>query len=378
MIRRLIAYDTTSRNSNLELIHWVRDYLDGLGIASTLVPSADGAKANLYATAGPDDRGGILLSGHTDVVPVDGQDWTSDPFDVVERDGRLYGRGSCDMKSFIAIALAMLPEFLRRGLETPLHLAFSYDEEVGCQGAKDLMPVIAAMDHKPRFGIVGEPTEMQVIRGHKGRFGYRCRVRGFECHSSLTDQGVNAIEYAALMIARLTEMARAKALNGPFDQGFSPPYTTIQTGLIQGGTAINIVPGECQFDFEWRNLPDDDGHAMLAELKDFAESELVPGMRRVSPEAGIEITEDSIFAGLGTPEDAEVTTLALALAERNATGVVSFGTEAGLFSEIGIPTIVCGPGSIEQAHKPDEFVALDQINQCEAFLERLMDRVCAP
>ena len=378
MIRRLVAFDTTSRNSNLELIHWIRDYLAGLGIESRLVYDEGGGKANLYATLGPDDRPGIALSGHTDVVPVDGQDWQTDPWRVAERDGRLYGRGTADMKSFLAVALAMAPEFLERGLKTPIHLVFSYDEEVGCVGVRRLLEVLRDMPIRPAACIVGEPTEMKVVVAHKGKKSVRCRVRGFECHSSLAPRGVNAIEYAAEVIAYLRRMAQRIAAEGASDPDYDIPHTTVHTGVVQGGTALNIVPKDCSFDFEFRYLPGDDPEALFDEVRRFAERELEPAMRAVAPETGFSWEEISAFPGLDTPTDAEIVGLAKALSGSNATGKVAFGTEAGLFQSIGIPAIICGPGSIDQAHKPDEFVSLEQVALCERFLRRLMDRVCVP
>ena len=378
MIRRLVAFDTTSRNSNLALVEFVRDYLAGLGIESRLVYDEGGGKANLYATLGPDDRPGIALSGHTDVVPVDGQDWQTDPWRVAERDGRLYGRGTADMKSFLAIALAMAPEFLERGLKTPIHLVFSYDEEVGCVGVRRLLEVLRDMPIRPAACIVGEPTEMKVVVAHKGKKSVRCRVRGFECHSSLAPRGVNAIEYAAEVIAYLRRMAQRIAAEGASDPDYDIPHTTVHTGVVQGGTALNIVPKDCCFDFEFRYLPGDDPEALFDEVRRFAERELEPAMRAVAPETGFSWEEISAFPGLDTPTDAEIVGLAKALSGSNATGKVAFGTEAGLFQSIGIPAIICGPGSIDQAHKPDEFVSLEQVALCERFLRRLMDRVCVP
>ena len=376
MIERLIGFDTTSRLSNLELIGWVRDYLAGHGVESRLVFDATGTKANLFATLGPPERPGIVLSGHTDVVPVDGQDWHTEPFRAVERDGRLYGRGTCDMKSYLGVALALVPEFLARGLGTPIHLALSYDEEVGCIGVRRLIADLAERGVRPVCCIVGEPTEMRVVVGHKGKLSMRCHVRGHECHSALAHLGVNAIEAAAEAIAFLNRLARRQRDEGPHDRLFEPPYTTIQTGLIRGGTALNIVAGECSFDFELRHLPGVDPRALLAELVDHCDQVLAPPMRAVAPDAGFRFEELTAFPGLDLPEDAEVAQLAKALSGANATGKVAFGTEAGLFQQAGVPTVVCGPGSIEQAHKPDEFIALEQIALCEGFMRRLMDRVC--
>ncbi|MCP5150143.1 MAG: acetylornithine deacetylase [Ectothiorhodospiraceae bacterium] len=374
MIRRLIAFDTVSRNSNLELIEEVRGYLTGLGIESELAYDETGGKANLYATLGPTDRPGIALSGHTDVVPIDGQDWSSDPFSVVERDGLLFGRGTSDMKSFIAVALALAPEFLARPIETPLHLCLSYDEEVGCLGVHGLMHLLESKAVRPRMCIVGEPTEMQVISGHKGKLSYRCHVRGHEAHSSLAHMGVNAVEAAAETIAHMKSMARRHRDHGPHDHDYSPPYTTIHTGVVQGGTALNIVPKDCWFDFEFRHLPQDDPHALLAEVQQFVTEKVEPEMHAFSTATGFTWERRSQIPGLAAAEDDEVVQLVKALTGRNSTGKVAFGTEAGIFQEGGIPTVICGPGSIEQAHKPDEFIALSQIEECETFMRRLFQR----
>ncbi len=376
MIRRLIAFDTTSRNSNLELIGYVSGYLDGLGVPSRLALDETGKKANLYATLGPPDKAGIALSGHTDVVPVDGQEWSSDPWTATMRDGRLYGRGACDMKSFIAAALALAPEFLSRGLKTPVHLVLSYDEEVGCLGVRRILEVLRGLPVRPSACIIGEPTQMKVIVAHKGKKSVRCRVRGLECHSSLAPQGVNAVEVAAEIVGFLTRIGRRHAEEGPFDKDFDVPYSTVHTGIIHGGTALNIVPRDCTFDFEFRYLPGVDPEALFAEVRGFAEKALLPAMRRIGADTGISWQEISAFPGLDMPEDAEVVALAKSLAGANTVAKVGFGSEAGLFQESGIAAVLCGPGSVEQAHKPDEYVALEQIALCEAFLRRLMDRVC--
>ena len=377
MIRQLIAFDTTSRNSNLELIHFVRDYLAGLGVESELIQGDDKEKANLYATLGPTDRPGIALSGHTDVVPIDGQEWDSDPWTVTEQGGKLYGRGTCDMKSFVAVALAHAPRFLEAEPKTPIHLCFSYDEEVGCLGVRPMLKRLAAREIRPIMAIVGEPTDMKVINAHKGKLSYRCHVRGLECHSSLAPTGVNAIEYAARLIGKLMEMAERKAKEGPFDQEYDIPHTTVHTGIISGGTALNIVPKDCYFDFEFRTLPEESEAALFEEVQDYAVSVLEPAMQRIDPDSGFRFEFLSSFPGLDTPGDHEVVQLAKALTGANATSKVAFGTEAGLFSQHDMPAVICGPGSIEQAHKPNEFVALEQIALCDAFMERLAERVSA-
>jgi acetylornithine deacetylase len=376
MIRRLVAFDTTSRDSNLPLIEWVRSYLAGHGIECELVFDDTGKKANLYATLGPKGVGGICLSGHTDVVPVDGQDWHSNPFEIVEKDGRLYGRGTCDMKSFVAVCLAFVPEFLGRGLETPIHLAFSYDEEIGCIGVRRLIDKLAARPDRPTLCIVGEPTEMKVARAHKGKKSWRCHVRGLECHSSLAPRGVNAVEAAAEIIARWRQMGARIRAERPQDPDFDVPYTTLHTGVVRGGTALNIVPKECYFDFEVRHLPTDDPDALFTEIKRFAEEELLPPMRAVSADAGFAWTPLSATPGLDMAEEHPATTFVKSLTGQNATTKMAIGTEAGLFQRGGIPTIIIGPGSVDQAHTPDEFVALDQVAQCEEMMRRLADRVC--
>jgi acetylornithine deacetylase len=377
MIRRLVAFDTTSRDSNLALIGWVRDYLAGHGVDSELVPDETGKKANLFATIGPADRPGLVLSGHTDVVPIDGQEWSTDPFALAERDGRLYGRGTCDMKSFVAVALALVPEIKARARAAPVHLALSYDEEVGCIGVRRLLDRLAARAPKPWGCIVGEPTGMKPVRAHKGKVSKRARLRGFECHSSLAPTGVNAVQYAAELIAFLNRMGRRFAAEGPFDREFDVPFTTAHVGVIQGGTALNIVPRDCWFDFEFRHLPGHDPLALLAEVEGFARDELEPAMRAVHADTRIRFEDFSTIPGLATAEESEIVQLAKAATGANSAGKVAFGTEAGLFELIGVPTVVCGPGSIDQAHKPDEFVALEQVALCEQFLRRVLERAAS-
>lgn len=377
MIRRLVAFDTTSRNSNLDLIAFVQNYLDGYGIKSQLIKDATGNKANLYATIGPEDRGGYALSGHTDVVPIDGQDWASDPWAMREADGKLYGRGVTDMKGFLAVVLNAVPQLARRELATPVHLLFSYDEEVGCLGVRRALEVIKDFPVKPRGCVIGEPTSMKVAIAHKGKKSVRCHVHGLECHSSLAPQGVNAVEYAAEVIGYLKRMGRRFAKEGPFDPDYDVPHTTVHTGIIKGGTALNIVPKDCSFDFEFRYLPAQKPDDLFGEVKRFAEGELMKEMRAINGETGFSWEPISAFPGLDTAEDAEITVIAKALTKANDTIKIAFGTEGGLIQQIDIPTVICGPGSIEQAHKPNEWVTLDQIAQCEAFLERLVAKVSA-
>lgn len=379
MIERLISYDTTSRLSNLALVDFVRDYLDGLGVESHLAFDETGAKANLYATLGPTDIPGVMLSGHTDVVPVDGQDWSSDPFKMTEKDGKLYGRGTADMKAFCAIALSFAPLFLERGLKTPVHLAFSYDEEVGCIGVRRLIEMMNGLPIKPLMGIIGEPTDMQVCTGHKGKRSYRAVFTGKEAHSSLTPEGVNAVEFAARLAVFLRDKAADIRTNGPFDDMYDVTYTTVHTGTFSGGTQLNIVPGHCEMEFEFRHLPSHDADALEADIMGFIRDDLEPEMRATAPETGIRIEELSGIPPLDTDPGEEVVTFAKQLAGRNDHGAVAYGTEAGLFQKTaGVPSVICGPGSIVQAHKPDEYISLEQVAQCEAFMERLADRVCGP
>lgn len=376
MIRRLIAYPTVSRDSNLELIHYARDLLRNLGAEIRLTFDDERRKANLFATLGRSDEPGIVLSGHTDVVPVAGQDWGSDPFEMIEKDGRLYGRGTADMKSFIALALALAPEFAARKLKTPLHFALSYDEEVGCLGVGRLIEDLASAGIRPASCIVGEPTMMKPVIAHKGKQSYRCTARGLTVHSAYAPHGVNAVEAAAEAVAYLKGMARRHRDGGPFDRSFDIAHTTVHTGVMRGGTALNIVPHECTFDFEFRHLPGDDPQALLREFKEYLSTTLEPEMQAVHPAAGFQIEQLSEIPALDTGAETEIVALAHELSCCGEIGKVSYGTEAAHFQTAAIPTVVCGPGSIAQAHKPNEYVTLQQVAQCETFLRRLMDRVC--
>jgi len=377
IVEKLIGFDTTSRESNLDLIAYVKQYLADFGIESRLVHDDEGRKANLYATVGPADKRGICLSGHTDVVPVDGQAWDSDPFKARIEDGKVFGRGTADMKSFIAIALAFVPRFLERGLVTPVHFAFSYDEEVGHLGAKRLVEVMKDMPVLPAMCIVGEPTSLDVIIGHKGKKKVRVHVHGHEAHSSLTHEGVNAIEYAARLIAFMQGLARKWQKDGPFDDECDVPFTTMQVGLIRGGTAPNIVPNSCVFDMEIRHLPAVDPQALFDEIRRHAREVIEPEMKAVAPDAHFEFEETPPNLALDTDPDEPVVAFVKRLAGQNKHGKVGFGTEAGLFQKrVGIPTVVCGPGDIGQAHKPNEFITLDQLRKGETFMQRLADYVC--
>ncbi|WP_157019088.1 acetylornithine deacetylase [Mesorhizobium xinjiangense] len=374
ILARLVSFDTTSRNTNLPLIDYIADYLEGLGVKSRKVFDETGEKANLWATIGPQKDGGIVLSGHTDVVPVDGQDWTSDPFELTERDGRLFGRGACDMKGFVAACLAAVPHFQKRNLARPIHLAFSYDEEIGCIGVKGLLEWLKDAPYRPRYCIVGEPTLMGVVVGHKGKRSMQITVTGRTCHSSLAPQGVNAVDYAALLTVKMREIGQRLARNGSRDPEYDVIHTTAHTGVISGGTALNIVPDQCVMMCEFRALPGEDVDALVAELHAYAHDVLEPEMKAIAPEAGIVIELTSEIPGLETAPDAEIVTLAKRLSETNTHSKVAFGTEAGRFHDmLGLETVVCGPGSIAMAHKADEYIERDQMARCDRFLERLAD-----
>lgn len=373
LLARLIGFATVSRDSNLALIGFIRDYLAGLGVESELFHNPEGTKANLFATIGPRDVGGIVLSGHTDVVPVDGQAWSVEPFALSERDGRLYGRGTADMKGFIASVLAAVPALLAQPLRLPVHLAFSYDEEVGCLGVRSMLAALEQRPHKPRLCLIGEPTELKPVLGHKGKLAMRCQVQGAACHSAYAPYGVNAIEFAAKLIGKLGEIGEALALPEHHDARFDPPFSTVQTGVIKGGRALNIVPAECEFDFEVRALPGFAAQAVADQLQAYAEAELLPRMRKVDAASAIRLQPLSAYPGLATPADSEAAQWVALLSGSEAFATVAFGTEGGLFDQAGIPTVVCGPGSMEQGHKPDEFVSVEQLQGCDAMLSRLVD-----
>lgn len=373
LIRTLVAFDTVSARSNLELIHYVRDHLEELGIESRLTFDEPRNKANLLAVIGPDVPGGIVLSGHTDVVPVAGQPWESDPFSVVERGGRLYGRGTADMKSFLAIALALVPEFQAARLRVPIYLALSYDEEVGCFGVGGLLRDLAAALPRPACAIIGEPTLMQLINRHKGFCGFTTTVTGRDGHSSGTHRGVNAVAYAAEIIGFLSRVAAEIAEQGPFDDSFEPAHTTLNVGMIRGGTALNIIARQCSFDWEFRPIPAFDEASVRRRLDAYVAEQILPRMRQVAPEADVVTSVICREPALIPLADSPAEALVRLLTGANTAGAVSYGTEASLFQETGIPSVVCGPGSIEQAHQPNEFIALEQIDACVAFLRKLKE-----
>ncbi len=373
MLRALVGFDTVSRNPNLALVDYVQDYLERLGVPVRRITGADGQKANLVATIGPGDVPGYVLSGHTDVVPVDDQDWTSDPFMLRIAGGRAYGRGTADMKGFDACVLASVPEMLAAPLEVPLHIALSYDEEVGCQGAREIIADMRQWQPRPLGCFVGEPTSMDVVIAHKGKKSFRTEVRGTSAHSSTAPTAVNAVEYAADLVLRIRDIGRRLAREGARDALFDVPHTTAHTGQIHGGSTVNIVPELCWFDWEFRTLPEDDLDGLVAEVQAHATEVLLPQMRAVAPSADILFHPLSIIPAVDIAPEADLTALTKRLAGRNAHRKVAYGTEGGMYQDdAGIPSIICGPGSIEQAHKPDEFVALDQLDRCEAFLSALI------
>ncbi|WP_171962685.1 acetylornithine deacetylase [Bordetella trematum] len=373
-LETLVGLDTTSRNSNLALIETVRDWLAGQGVPSWLAHDQEGGKANLFATLPAADgatQGGIVLSGHTDVVPVDGQDWATDPFVLTQADGRVYGRGTCDMKGFIAASLALVPEFLAMPRAKPIHLAFSYDEEVGCVGAPRMLAELQRRGIRADGCVVGEPTGMRVVVAHKGINLFHCRVHGKAAHSSLTPQGCNAIEYAARLICHIRDLADRFKADGPYDNFYDVPFSTMTTNQIRGGIAVNTIPQACEFSYEFRNLPGMPADAIQGEVLRYVEESLLPRMRAEYDDARIEIEAGGAAPGLDAAEAAAITQLVRRLTGDQETRKVAYGTEAGLFQAAGIPTVVCGPGHIEQAHKPNEYVSLDQLTQCETFLRRL-------
>jgi acetylornithine deacetylase len=375
LLSRLVAYDTTSRNSNLELIAFVREYLDAHDVPYRISTDATGEKANIHAIIGPQQAGGVALSGHVDTVPVDGQAWSADPFTLRRADGRLYARGSADMKGFVSACLAAVPDFNAKKLARPLHLFISYDEEVGCQGAQRLIQDLDASGLKPALCVVGEPSGMQPILAHKGKLNLRVRVRGLPGHSSEPAKGVNAVQAAGEAIAYVAGEARRLAAEGPFADGFDPPHTTIHIGTVQGGTILNIIPERCEFIMEWRTIPGDDATRHLERLRDFVARSIEPAMHAVNRGTGFDFEVLTTMPGLSLDPDHPLTAIVKQLTGSNSTGKVSYGTEGGYYQNNGIPTIICGPGHIAQAHQPDEWIAQDQLDACDVFIRRLADRL---
>lgn len=380
ILARLIGFDTTSTTSNLELIDFIRNYLDDYSIESQLVHNEDKTCANLYATIGPDDIGGVMLSGHTDVVPTSGQSWNSDPYQMKADDRLLYGRGSCDMKGFIACALTGVPLMATQSLQTPIHLAFSYDEEIGCVGVKKLIDAMQGFEVKPRIGLIGEPTDMKMVVGHKGKAAFRVEFTGSSCHSAYITKGVNAVEFAAELISFIRKMNQTVQDRSMVDIGYSVPHSTFHVGNISGGTALNIVPKQCAFEFEIRNLPQDRLDDLVHEIRHYADDVLLPDMRSRFDSSDIQFLPISNYPGLHTDTESNVIDYTRSINPVNEIGEnVSFGTEAGLFDQhLGINSVVCGPGSIDQAHKPDEFVSREQMQCCDTMIANLVNRCTDP
>ena len=375
ILARLVAFDTVSSNPNMALMAYVQGLLEAAGITVTLIPDATGGKANLYATVGPADQGGVMLSGHTDVVPVEGQVWTRPPFALTEAEGRLYGRGTTDMKGFVACAVAAMLEAAQRPLKVPLHLALSYDEEIGCMGVRSLIDMLAAAPVRPRFCIVGEPTGMQVATGHKGKVALRATCVGREGHSALAPLALNALHLASDFLGAVRRLQAEVVATGLRDGDYDVPYTTLHVGKMSGGVQVNIVPNQAVLDFEIRSLAGEDVAGLIARLETAAEGIIAP-LRAAFPEAAIRVERLWDYPGLGTPSDAGVVNFVKGLTGANGTIKVAFGTEGGLVDQrLGIPTVICGPGSMAQGHKPDEYIAVEQLDRCQSMLQALIGRL---
>lgn len=374
-LRDLVAFDTTSRFANRDLIDHVAAYLKQFDVETVILPDKTGKKANLIARIGPADVPGIVLSGHTDVVPAKETTWESPPFDLTERDGKLFGRGTCDMKGFSACVLALIPKLVAQPLSRPVYLCLSYDEEVGCLGAPDIASHLANLPVSPALAIIGEPTDMKLVTGQKGKIAMRCHVHGTSGHSSLAPEHVNAIEYAARIITMIAERARKIADQGPFDPDFTVPYSTMLTTMIEGGTATNVTPEYCSFTYEVRSLPEHDARAVLDAVRTEVEGSLLPTMKAVSEDASVEWEEIFSYPGMGDNTESQGFNLIKDLMPEWS-GKVSYGSEGGVFEKIGgIPAVIVGPGSIKQAHKPNEFVKIEQLSLCLDFLHGLIDRL---
>ncbi len=370
ILENLIKFNTTSKESNLELIYYIRNFLNEYNVKSNIIFNEDNSKANLHCVIGPEDKPGIILSGHTDVVPVEGQKWDFNPFSLTEKSGKLYGRGTADMKSFIAVSLSIVPILVSKKLKKPIHFAFSYDEEVGCLGAPSLVEFINNLPVKPMATIVGEPTKMEIVNSHKGVMAFRTVVSGLEGHSSEPEKGSNTIIAASKLINYLDKLFEEEKVNS--NNLFDPPYTTINVGLINGGTALNIIPKECSFIWEYRYIPEQNPNSIISKFNFFAKNVILKEMRKVFKEAEISTTPLAHVLPLKSESAPTLENLVMKLAETNTLNTVSYGTEGGIFQDKNIPTIVCGPGSIEQAHKANEFIELNEIEKCEKFLFKLI------
>ncbi len=364
----LVAFPTVSADSNLEMIAYLANRLERCGARVDLMLDEGGHKANLFATLGPECDGGIVLSGHCDVVPVADQDWSSDPFTMHERDARLYGRGTCDMKGFIAATLAMAPHYAELDLKRPLHFAFTYDEETGCIGARHLAKDLAARTSKPSLAIIGEPTGMRIVEGHKGCYEYSTYFQGLEGHGSAPDLGVNAVEFAVRYVTRLLDLRGQLKAMAPADSRFEPPWTTVNIGALNGGSVHNVIAPKAQVDWEMRPAQASDADFVKANLRRYCDDVLLPAMRKVFPEASITTEIVGEIEGLMPSDENEAARIVAELTGANSSHFVPFSTEAGIFQSLGMDVVVCGPGWIEQAHKADEFISLDQLEQCQRML----------
>ena len=370
-----MSFDTTSRHSNLLLIAFIREYLDSLGLSYRLSTNGSGQKANLHVMIGPPQAGGLALSGHVDTVPTDGQAWTSDPFTLRRWDSKLFGRGSCDMKGFVAACLSALPDLQTRPLLRPLHLFITYDEEVDCAGARRLIQDLAESGLRPDLCLVGEPSGMKPILAHKGKLDLHVSVRGLAGHSSEPLKGVNAVQAAGEAIAWVAREARRLPLEGPFEAGFDPEYTTIHVGTVIGGTILNIIPEHAGFTMEWRFISGDPPHRHVERMQTWIAQNIEPAMQSVHPECGFTYDIKLDMPGMALPADHPLATVVKQIAGSNSAGKVSYGTEGGFYEQAGIPTIICGPGHIAQAHKPDEWIAESELDACDRFIRRLTDRL---
>lgn len=377
ILAKLVSFPTIPAASNLDLIHWVRDYLAALNVSSQLIHSPDGTKANLFATIGPNVPGGVVLSGHTDVVPVEGQDWTSDPFTLTRRGDKFYGRGSCDMKGFDAAALALVPDMLKAGLKRPIHLALSYDEEIGCLGAPLMVDEMVRAGLKPSAVIVGEPSRMKVVSAHKSGLRYWVTVTGKSVHSSRIDTGVSAVMVAARLITWHDDRLRANAAKADANNPFEPPYTTLHCGVVEGGSAPNITADHCKFTAEIRALPTEEAEDILAAFRRYVEEDIVPEMKRIAPQSGVAIEVWSSVKGLRPEENGAAEQLARRLTGDNGSHVVAYGTEGGIFQAGGFSTVICGPGDIAQAHQVDEYIEESEMVAATRFLQGIVAELSA-
>jgi acetylornithine deacetylase len=372
MLARLVAFRTVSKDSNLDCIAFIRDHLANSGVASRIIPNADGTKANLYATIGPNGPGGVVLSGHTDVVPVESQSWTTDPWTLTERDGKLYGRGTCDMKGFVAIALTAAASAAQMALARPLHLALSYDEELGCAGAPSMVEEMAASLPLPEAVIVGEPSELRVVSGHKSSLSFFTKVTGHTVHSSAVHRGVSAVMVAARLITWFEDTMSRNRANADAANSFDPPFTTLHCGQIHGGTAANVVASACEFVTDIRGVPPEDPWEFKARYETYVREVIEPAMQSIAPASGVRIIHRGFVPGLRPAHDSSAERLVRSLTGDNETHVVSYGTEAGIFQNAGWPTVVCGPGNIAQAHQADEFITIEQLDAGERLVQRVV------